>query len=96
MSVRNFAIYTMLLLIAACASMGTPDGGPYDETPPVLLTSTPQVNALNVKDNKIVLEFDEYIRLQNAYEKIVLSPPQMQQLFGERKRPRMSRFCSES
>ena len=79
MSVRNFAIYTMLLLIAACASMGTPDGGPYDETPPVLLTSTPQVNALNVKDNKIVLEFDEYIRLQNAYEKIVLSPPQMQQ-----------------
>ncbi|MBQ5663221.1 MAG: Ig-like domain-containing protein [Bacteroidaceae bacterium] len=79
MSVRNFAIYTMLLLIAACASMGTPDGGPYDETPPVLLTSTPQVNAKNVKGNKIVLEFDEFIRLQNAYEKIVVSPPQIQQ-----------------
>ena len=79
MSVRNFAIYTMLLLMAACASMGTPDGGPYDETPPVLLTSTPHVNSLNVKDNKIVLEFDEFIRLQNAYEKIVVSPPQIQQ-----------------
>ncbi len=79
MSVRNFAIYTMLLLMAACASMGTPDGGPYDETPPVLLTSTPQVNALNVKNNKIVLEFDEFIKLQNAYEKIVVSPPQLQQ-----------------
>ncbi|MBE6302547.1 MAG: hypothetical protein E7089_01245 [Bacteroidales bacterium] len=79
MSVRNFALYTMLLLMAACASMGTPDGGPYDETPPVLLTSTPRVNALNVKDNKIVLEFDEFIKLQNAYEKIVVSPPQLQQ-----------------
>ncbi|MBR2607865.1 MAG: Ig-like domain-containing protein [Bacteroidaceae bacterium] len=79
MSVRNFALYTMLLLLAACASMGTPDGGPYDETPPVLLTSTPRVNALNVKDNKIVLEFDEFIKLQNAYEKIVVSPPQLQQ-----------------
>ena len=47
MSVRNFAIYTMLLLLAACASMGTPDGGPYDETPPVFLTSTPQAKSLN-------------------------------------------------
>ena len=79
MSVRNFAIYTILLLIAACASIGSPDGGPYDETAPVLLTSTPQLNSLNVKENKIILEFDEFIRLQNAYEKIVVSPPQIQQ-----------------
>lgn len=56
-----------------------PDGGPYDETPPVFLTSTPLANSLNVKENKIVLTFDEFIKLQNAYEKIVVSPPQMQQ-----------------
>lgn len=79
MSVRNFAIYTILLLLAACASMGTPDGGPYDEASPVFLTSTPQANALNVKENKVVLEFDEFVKLQNAYEKIVVSPPQIQQ-----------------
>ena len=78
MSVKNFAIYTMLLLLAACASMGTPDGGPYDEASPVFLTSTPQANALNVKENKVVLEFDEFVKLQNAYEKIVVSPPQIQ------------------
>ena len=69
----------MLLLFAACASMGTPDGGPYDEASPVFLTSTPQANALNVKENKVVLEFDEFVKLQNAYEKIVVSPPQIQQ-----------------
>ena len=79
MSVKNFAIYAMLLLLAACASMGTPDGGPYDETSPVFLSSTPQANALNVKESKITLEFDEYVNLKNAYEKIVVSPPQMQQ-----------------
>lgn len=79
MSVRNIFTYAMLLLLSACASMATPDGGPYDETPPVFLTSTPQANALNAQNNKIVLEFDEFIKLQNAYEKIVVSPPQIQQ-----------------
>ena len=69
----------MLLLLAACASIGTPDGGPYDETPPVFLHSTPAANSLNNKEQNIVLEFDEFIKLQNAYEKIVVSPPQIQQ-----------------
>ena len=79
MSIRNSIIYIFLLLIAACASIGTPDGGPYDETPPVFLMSTPAANALNANEQKITLEFDEFIRLQNAYEKIVVSPPQLQQ-----------------
>lgn len=79
MSIRNSIIYILLLLVAACASIGTPDGGPYDETPPVFLTSTPAANALNAKEQKVVLEFDEFIKLQNAYEKIVVSPPQLQQ-----------------
>lgn len=76
---RNFVIYVLLLLVVSCASMGTPDGGPYDENPPVFLTAVPAANSLNVENNKIVLEFDEFIKLQNAYEKIVVSPPQLQQ-----------------
>ena len=56
----------MLLLVAACASMGTPDGGPYDEAPPVFLASQPSANATNASNNEIVLEFDEFIKLQNA------------------------------
>ncbi len=80
MSLKNsIIIYTAILLVAACASIGTPDGGPYDETPPIFLTSTPGANATNASENKITLEFDEFIKLQNAYEKIVVSPPQMQQ-----------------
>ena len=79
MSLNKCLIYTMLLLLAACASMGTPDGGPYDETPPVFLASTPAANSSNANEQEIVLEFDEIIKLQNAYEKIVVSPPQIQQ-----------------
>ena len=80
MSLKNsIIIFTTAMLAAACASMGTPDGGPYDEAPPIFLTSTPASNATNASENKITLEFDEFIKLQNAYEKIVVSPPQMQQ-----------------
>ncbi len=64
-------------LITACASIGTPDGGPYDETPPVFLGSTPEPFALGVKEKRISLEFDEFIKIEKAAEKVVISPPQI-------------------
>ena len=66
------------LLLAACASMGRPDGGPYDEDPPVLVKSSPALNATGVTDGKIEIVFDENVKLQNAFEKVVVSPPQKQ------------------
>ena len=79
MKFRNSAIFFVVaLLFAACASIGTPDGGPYDEEPPVLVKSSPVLNATGVKVAKISLEFDENIKLDNAFEKVVVSPPQMQ------------------
>ena len=68
-----------VLLIAACASIGSPDGGPYDETPPVFLGSTPEPMALNVKDKRVTLEFDEFVKIEKAAEKVVISPPQVSQ-----------------
>ena len=62
----------------ACASVGTPDGGPYDEEPPVLLKATPELNATGVTGNRIELVFDENVKLQSAFEKVVISPPQSQ------------------
>ena len=64
-------------LIAACASIGSPDGGPYDETPPVFLGSTPEPFALGVKTKRVELEFDEFIKIEKAAEKVVISPPQI-------------------
>ena len=79
MKLWNSAIYlTVALLLAACASIGTPDGGPYDEDPPVLVKSTPALGATGVQQTKVTLEFDENIKLENAFEKVVVSPPQLQ------------------
>lgn len=69
---------SLALLLAACASIGTPDGGPYDEEPPVLVKAAPALNATGVTTAKISLEFDENVKLENAFEKVVVSPPQMQ------------------
>ncbi|MBQ5888853.1 MAG: Ig-like domain-containing protein [Bacteroidaceae bacterium] len=79
MRFRNSAIsLAASLLLAACASIGTPDGGPYDEDPPVLVKATPVLGATNVEAAKITLEFNENIRLESAFEKVVVSPPQLQ------------------
>jgi hypothetical protein len=60
--------------------MGSPDGGPYDETPPRVIHTSPKYGAVNEKDvKKIVIEFDEIVKVENAMEKVVISPPQIEQ-----------------
>lgn len=68
----------MLLTVVACASIGRPDGGPYDEEPPVLMKASPRQHATNVTDGKIELLFDENVKLVNAFESVIVSPPQVQ------------------
>ena len=61
---RNWKKYQWTLLSAlaiitySCASMGTPDGGPYDEMPPKFVGSNPGLHAVNAKSKKSELEFD--------------------------------------
>jgi len=69
----------MVIIGYSCASMGTPDGGPYDEMPPKFVGSSPRLHAVNVKEKKIELEFDEFIKLEKPSEKVVVSPPQLEQ-----------------
>ena len=71
------SIAAAALLVVACASIGSPDGGPYDETPPVFLGSTPEPFALGVKDKRVTLKFDEFVKIEKAAEKVVVSPPQI-------------------
>ncbi len=71
------SIAAAALLVVACASIGSPDGGPYDETPPVFLGSSPEPFALGVKDKRVTLKFDEFVKIEKAAEKVVVSPPQI-------------------
>ena len=72
------SLMLLMMIIASCARMGSPDGGPYDETPPVVVRTNPAIGAINNKERRIVLEFDEFIKLQNASEKVIISPPQVE------------------
>lgn len=67
------------LLLAACASIGRPEGGPRDMTPPVVVSSTPAPGSVNVSNGRIDIVFDENITLDEPMNKIVVSPPQKKQ-----------------
>ena len=68
----------VFLLLASCAKMGQPDGGWYDETPPKVIGASPVDGGVNVKDKKVRIYFDEFIKVDNPTEKVVVSPPQLE------------------
>lgn len=65
-------------LLAACASMGRPEGGQRDEQPPVFVRSSPAPGAVNVTPKRIDIVFDENVQLEDAFNKVVVSPAQKQ------------------
>ena len=67
-----------LLLLAACASIGAPDGGIYDEIPPKVVACYPADRSVGNTDRKIRIRFDEFVKLENASEKVIVSPPQLE------------------
>ena len=73
-------LYGMLLLtvIYSCANIGSPNGGPYDETPPKFVSSTPVPNQINYTGKKIEILFDELIQIEKPSENVIITPPQME------------------
>ncbi|NLZ72450.1 MAG: hypothetical protein GX905_01315 [Bacteroidales bacterium] len=69
----------LFIIIQACASIGRPEGGPYDDAPPRFIKSNPEPYAINNQRSKINIDFDEYIKMENVNEKVIISPPQVQQ-----------------
>lgn len=65
-------------VLTSCARMGNPDGGWYDETPPKVLGATPADKATEVKAQKVKISFDEFVKIDNPTENVIVSPPQLQ------------------
>ena len=64
--------------IVSCARMGNPDGGWYDDDPPKVVGCSPADQSVNVTSKKITILFDEYIKLEDATNKVIVSPPQLE------------------
>lgn len=66
------------LLAISCARMGNPDGGWYDDTPPYVVNSSPTDMATDVKPKRVSIYFNEFIKLEDAQNKVIISPPQLE------------------
>lgn len=71
---RSISFLGLVFLLGACANVGAPTGGPKDETPPRLLSSVPKQGQTNYKGRGVTLEFDEYLKLKNPKEEIIITP----------------------
>ena len=68
----------LLTVIYSCANIGSPNGGPYDETPPKFVSSTPVPNQINYTGKKIEILFGELIQIEKPSENVIITPPQME------------------
>ena len=59
--------------------MGNPDGGWFDDTPPHVVDASPADGAVSVKSRKVVINFNEFIKIEDAQNKVIVSPPQIEQ-----------------
>lgn len=65
-------------MVVSCARMGQPDGGWYDDTPPRVVHTDPADKGTGVRSKKVTITFDEFIKLEDASNKVVISPPQIE------------------
>lgn len=75
-SLRMLLWLIMATAAAACANMGRPEGGAIDTEPPVYTHSTPRPGERNVSRTRMSITFNENVQLEDAFNKVVVSPPQ--------------------
>ena len=72
------SLFATAVLVASCANIGSPDGGRFDEEPPEVVRAQPADRAVDVKTKRISILFNEFIKLSNVNEKVIISPPQLE------------------
>jgi len=71
-----FFIIISILIFCDCANPLTPEGGPRDKmSPQVDSTQSTPFSATNFDEKRIVIGFNEWVRLKNANQQIIISPP---------------------
>lgn len=71
---RIVGIFIMMLFLWSCANQTPPTGGPQDEEPPELITSSPKQGTVNFNGKVVTLEFSEDILVENYREQLIITP----------------------
>ena len=70
----SIPIILISIFLSSCGQQIAPSGGPKDSLPPKFIGSIPPSGTVNFKGNRLVLSFDEFITLDNPFEKLIYSP----------------------
>ena len=73
-SLLSVFMAALVSLLAGCANIGNPSGGPRDEDPPRLVSANPPRAHFGVNRTKMVPQFDELVNVRDAFSKVVVSP----------------------
>jgi hypothetical protein len=67
-------ISACIFLFPGCANIVPPSGGPKDTLAPRLTYITPPDSTLHFNAKKVTFTFNEYVQLDNIFEKLIVSP----------------------
>jgi hypothetical protein len=73
--IKYLTTIALALVIIACANVRTPTGGPDDKTAPVVLQYSPANFSTQFGSRQIIVEFDEWIQLNDINNQLIVSPP---------------------
>jgi hypothetical protein len=67
-----FFIFLLTAFLMGCARMGNPDGGWFDDTPPRVVSASPNDKGVGVKSKKVTINFNEFIKIEDAQNKVIV------------------------
>ncbi len=79
MRMKRILVIVLFLLHYGCAQIVSPTGGSKDVTPPEILNEDPSNLSTDFASEKVVISFDEFIKLNNPTEQVIISPPMLKQ-----------------
>ncbi|MFQ3579571.1 MAG: Ig-like domain-containing protein, partial [Bacteroidales bacterium] len=68
-------VITFITFLFSCAKQVPLTGGPKDTEPPKLVYASPYIGSTNFSQQKVILKFDEFIKLNSLNQKLIISPP---------------------
>lgn len=57
-----------------CANISSPQGGPKDSLPPIIVSATPHFGNTNFKGKEIFIGFNEYVQIKDQQKEFFTSP----------------------
>tara|TARA_R110002096_G_scaffold352864_6_gene546053 strand:+ start:7134 stop:8744 length:1611 start_codon:yes stop_codon:yes gene_type:complete len=70
-----FRLLTIYLFTTGCAQVVMPTGGEKDIVPPKVVKISPENESVNFDSKEIIIEFDEFTKLNQLKQQLIVSPP---------------------